>query len=146
MKNIYTYSRGSITTSGVDKTLFTGGREGLIVTAVTNLGLTLKLWAEGDNLPVTLTGSLVGLGLGWGDKLLANGTGSLAVTFWGSLDSTVQIVNTNQLEVIVGAPVDFAKAGTVGGVAVSASSPIWMRPGIYTDYAFSLDANGKVIW
>lgn len=146
MKNIYTYSRGSINTGGVDKILLTGGKEGLIFTAVTNLGLTLKLWAEGDDLPVTLTGSPVGLGLGWGDRLLANGTGSLAVTFWGSLDSTVQIVNTNQLEVIVGSPVEFAKSGTVGGVAVSTSNPVWIKPGIYTNYAFSLDANGKVTW
>jgi hypothetical protein len=146
MKGIYTYSRGSINASGIDKTLFTGGKEGLIVTAVTNLGLTLKLRAAGDNLPVTITGSLVGLGLGYGDKLIANGVGSLAVTFYGSLESTIQIVNTNQLEVLVGSQVTFANSGTVGTTQVTANTPVWLKPGIYTNQAFIINSDNTVTW
>lgn len=127
--------------------LFTGGYTGLIFTKSTNVGLTLKMWSEGDDAIVPISGSIVGLGLGYGDKLFANGVGSLAITFWGELESIYRIINTNQLEVIVGGQIRFGLSGNaVGGLDITRNIPIWVKPGVYSDREYIIDSNNLVLW
>lgn len=146
-KQIYTYSRGNIDTGGSDMELFTGGYTGLIFTKSTNIGLTLKMWSEGDDSIVPVSGSIVGLGLGYGDKLFANGVGSLAITFWGELESIYRIVNTDELEVLVGGQITFGQSGNaLGGLSISSNVPVWVKPGIYADRAYSLNSSNQVTW
>jgi len=146
MKGIYTYSRGNLDTQASDLNLFTAGKEGLIFTAESRLGVDLKLKSGFDNSVVTYTGSIVGSGLGYGDSLLANGTGSLVVTFWGSLETTARIVNTSDLEVIVGSLVRFGNNGTVGTNTVTTDvGGSWVLPGLYSDHTYSIN-NGIVTW
>ena len=75
VKRIMSYSR-VIDTQGADKTLFTGGQQGLLFTASEQSGLTIKISPSAGGT-ITTSGELIGSGLALGDSLMVNGVGHL---------------------------------------------------------------------
>lgn len=144
MKEIITYTRAGINSSS-DLVLFKAGKSGVLFTAVTATGLTLKAGlARGGT--VLLPSNPIGAGLGYGDSLLVSGIGDILITMWGELEETYRI-NGTALEVLVATPIPYAKTGTIGDVAVTANQTVLTKPGIYTDKVYRFDTGTrKVNW
>lgn len=145
MKEIITYTRAAINTP-TDLKLFTAGPTGLLFTAISASGLTLKAGlARGGT--VQLPSNPVGAGLGFGDSLLVSGTGDILLTMWGSLEETY-LINGTALEVIIATPIPFAKAGVVGSTPVAASKTTLIKPGLYTEnsYRFVSPTDRTITW
>lgn len=139
------YSR-VIDTLGVDVTLFSGGNQGVLFTASEQNGLTIKI-APSSGGSITTSGILTGSGLSLNDSLVVNGAGHLILSMWGELNDYYRIVNTDQLEVIVGSPVIFNRFGTVGGISVTSDAAgFWIPAGVYSDHDYSISGSGVVTW
>lgn len=145
MKEIITYTKAAIDTP-TDLKLFTAGATGLLFTAISATGLTLKAGLASGGT-VQLPSNPVGAGLGYGDSLLVSGTGSILLTMWGSLEETYLIKGT-ALEVIVATPIPFAKAGVIGSTPVAASKTTLIKPGLYTEnaYKFVSTTDRTITW
>lgn len=137
VKRMMSYAR-VIDTLGVDQTLFTGGQQGLMFTAAEQSGLSITVIpVTGGTIPIS--GGLIGSGLSYRDSLVVNGAGHLMVTMWGELHEYYRIVNSNQLEVIVGSPVNVGTSGTIGTYSTSEGEDVWIPAGIYTDNNYSIN-------
>ncbi len=137
VKRIMSYSR-VIDTQGGDQTLFTGGPQGVLFTASEQSGLSIKISPSAGGT-ITTSGVLTGSGLAFGDSLIVNGVGHLVVSMWGELQEYYRLVNTNQLEVIVGSPVTVGTPGTIGAYTAVEGQEVWVPAGIYDDNNYSID-------
>lgn len=137
VKRIMSYSR-VIDTQGTDKTLFTGGQQGLLFIASEQSGLTIKISPSAGGT-ITTSGELIGSGLAFGDSLVVNGVGHLMVSMWGELQEYYRLVNTNQLEVIVASPVTVESSGTIGTYTVVSGETVVLPAGIYDDNNYSIN-------
>lgn len=137
VKTIMSYSR-VIDTQGLDQILFTGGQQGLLFTASEQSGLTIKITPSSGGTIIT-SGVLTGSGLGFGDSLVVNGVGHLMASMWGELQEYYRLVNTNQLEVIVGSPVTVGSSGTIGNYTVVSGDTVVLPAGIYDDNTYSIN-------
>lgn len=142
MKQILTYSNFNI--NGTSVPLFTAGQQGLLFTQARLTGLTLVQQAPNSGGTMAMTGDLIGQGMGFGHTLLATGNGDISVTFYGELDEYYRLVNTDQLEVIVGYPVPFSTSGTTSGYTTTAGEVTWLPQGVYSGHSFAIDGNGDV--
>lgn len=138
------YSR-VLDTSGSDQTLFTGGQQGVLFTAFEQSGFTVKINPSSGG-SITTAGLLTGSGLSFGDSLVVNGSGHILLSMWGELSQYYRIVNTNQLEVIVGSPIIVAKTGTIGSIETTQGESVWIPAGIYSDNTYSLNSSLEVTW
>lgn len=143
VKRIMTYSR-VIDTQGADQAIFTGGQQGVLFTASEQSGLTIKVSPSAGGI-ITTSGVLTGSGIAFGDSLLVNGIGHLVVSMYGELQEYYRLVNSNQLEVIIGSPVSVGSSGTIGGYTATEGQDVWIPAGIYTDNDYSITYN-TVTW
>ena len=137
VKMIMSYSR-VIDTQGSDQIIFTGGQQGLLFTFSEQSGLTIKITPSSGGT-ITTSGVLTGSGLSFGDSLVVNGVGHLMASMWGELREYYRLVNTNQLEVIVGSPVTVGSSGTIGGNTVVSGDTVVLPAGIYDDNNYSIN-------
>ena len=145
MKEIVTFTRAGINTTA-DLKLFTAGPQGVLFTAISAVGLTLKAGlARGGT--ILLPSNPIGAGLGFGDSLLVTGVGDILITFWGSLAETYRLNGTN-LEVLVATPILFGMSGLVGDVQVTAGKASLIKAGIYNDrvYRIASGTTGNITW
>jgi hypothetical protein len=143
-KRIMSYSR-VIDTQGSDQTLFSGGQQGVLFTAFEQSGLSVKINPSTGGV-ITTSGLLTGSGLSFGDNLVVNGAGHIILSMWGELSQYYRLVNTNQLEVIVGSPIVVAKTGLIGSVSTTTGLVSWVPAGIYTDHTYSINSSLEVSW
>lgn len=144
MKQILTYSNFNV--DGLNINLFTAGHQGLIFTQARFSGLTLAQTAPNSGGSMPMSGDLIGQGLGFGHSLVASGTGSITVTMYGELQEYYRIINSSQLEVIVGYPVPFQTNGVISGYTTVVGEATWLPQGVYTGYTFSVNANNEVLY
>lgn len=137
VKMIMSYSR-VIDTQGSDQILFTGGQEGLLFTSSEQSGLTIKITPSSGGT-ITTSGVLTGSGLSFGDSLVVSGVGHLMASMWGDLREYYRLVNTNQLEVIVGSPVTVGSSGMIGNYTVVSGETVRIPAGIYDDNNYSIN-------
>jgi len=144
MKQILTYSNFNI--NATDINLFTAGTEGLIFTASASIGISFKIQAPNGGGTMVISGDLIGKGLGYGHSLLASGNGDVHLTMYGTLSEYYRIINTDELEVVVGYPVPFNENGSDGSYTFSSGETTWLPQGVYTGNSYSLDGNNLVIF
>lgn len=144
MKQILTYSNFNI--NATDLNLFTAGPEGLIFTASASIGVSFKIQAPNGGGTMVLSGDLIGKGLGYGHSILASGNGDVHLTMYGTLEEYYRVINTDELEVVVGYPVPFNSNGTDGSYTFTTGNTTWLPQGVYTGNSYSLDGNNSVIF
>lgn len=144
MKRLLSYSR-VINTNGIDNELFTCGPLGITFLAVNVSGLTFKLSLSSGGV-IPFSENSIGFGMALGDTLLVNGDGYVHISMWGELREYYRLVNSNNLEVIIGSPIPVASEGQIGNIRSDLNKPIWVPANIYDDNVYSIDDEGVVTW